>query len=415
MTPRNISRLAACSLALTALTAGAASALEWPGYRGPEGNGITSEKIATKWPADGPKVVWSVPLGEAFGSFAVGGGKVCCFVKVDDGEACVSLDPNTGKQLWSTRIDKTIKDRQGGDGPRSTPFVDGDKVYVMGTYMKLACLNGADGKILWSHDLVSEFGGSVLHWGNASSPIVEGDLVIVDGGGPGQAIIAFNKEDGKVVWKELDDKPTHATATPASIDGVKQLIFFMQSGLVSIDPPTGKVLWRQAFPYSTSTAASPVVSGNVVYCSAGYGSGAGAFRVTKEGDKFTTTQLWREKTKDVMNHWSTPVVKDGCLYGLFGFQQTTNAPLKCIDLETGKERWSKEGFGQGEVELVNGVLLVQAAAGQLLLVEATPDGYHAVSMAHPLGSKCWTAPAVADGRIYARSNKQGVCLDVAAK
>jgi outer membrane protein assembly factor BamB len=399
-------------LAGIALATAGVRAVEWPGYRGPMGDGITDDAISTHWPSGGPKVLWKVPVGEAFGSFAVSGDKAFLFAKEgEDSEACSALETATGKTLWSTRIDRTIHDKAGGDGPRTTPAIDGDKVYVLGTYLKLFCLNAADGTVVWSHDLKAEFGGSEPNWGNAASPLVEGDIVVVGSGGRGAAIIGFKKDTGEVAWKGLDDKITHATATPATIEGVKQDIFFLQSGLVSIAPATGEVLWRQQFPYSVSTAASPVVEKNIVYCSAGYGVGAGVFRITKEGDKFISTQLWRLPGGDV-NHWSTPVIHGDYVYGLFGFKQFGRMPLKCIELATGKEIWSKPGFGQGGLVMVGDNLLVQGDAGQLLLVEATPTGYHALGMAHPLAGKCWTMPVVADGKIYARSTKQGVCLDV---
>jgi outer membrane protein assembly factor BamB len=415
MKRRNCSSLCGIGLGVVALAAAMAMAVDWPGYRGPAGDGITTEKIATQWPEDGPKVLWTTPLGPSFGSFAIASGKLFIFEETDDDkEACARLDPDTGKQLWSTSIDRAIHDSQGGDGPRSTPTIDGDHVYVLGTYLKLFCLSADDGKIIWSHDLVKEFGGKVLHWGSASSPLIEGDLVLVDGGGRGSAIVAFNKQTGEVAWKALDEKYTHATATSATIDDVHQDIFFMQSGLVSIDPKTGAVLWRQRFPFATITAASCAVDGDTVYCSAAYGVGAGAYRISKDGDKFTSTQLWRTPGAE-MNIWSTAVIKDGYVYGLYGFKQLGTAPLKCIELATGKEMWSKPGFGQGGLILVGDNLLVQGDAGQLVLVEAAPAGYHALAMTHPLAGKCWTMPVVADGRIYARSTKEGVCLDVSPR
>ena len=414
MNQHTISRLAVICLGMTALTTAVALAIDWPAYRGPAGDGVTADKILTHWPSDGPKILWTVPLGNAFGSFAVAGDKAFVFEKMDDGEACAALDAATGKQLWATKIDRTISDRQGGDGPRSTPAVDGENVYVLGTYLKLAALTAADGKLVWSHDLIAEFGGKDYHWGNAASPLIEGDLVIVAGGGRGESIIAFKKSTGEVAWKVLDEKITHATATPATIDGVHQDIFFMQSGLVSIAPETGAVLWRQPFPYNVSTAASPVVEKDVVYCSAGYGVGAGVYRITKNGDKFSSTQIWRMPGGDV-NHWSTPVIRGDYVYGLFGFKQFKTMPLKCIELATGREIWSKPGFGQGGLVLVGDDLLVQSDTGQLVLAEATPTAYHALGVARPLGGKCWTMPVVADGKIYTRSTTEGVCLDVSAK
>ena len=145
-------------------------------------------------------------------------------------------------------------------------------------------------------------------------------MLYVAGGGAGSSLLAFNAADGAVVWKAFDEKMTHATPIAATILGQRQVIFFVQSGLVAVEPKTGKELWRYAFNYSTSTAASPVVAGDIVYCSAGYGVGAGAVRVAKDGDKWTATELFRQRGNKIANHWSTPVAKYGILYGMFQFK-----------------------------------------------------------------------------------------------
>lgn len=391
---------------------------DWPQYRGPQADQHSPDKIAKSWPSDGPKVLWRRPVGESFGQIVVQGDRAFFFAGQDDQEAVFAINANTGKDLWSRPLDRTINEREGGiQGPRSTPVIDGNHVYVLGTYLKLACLDAASGKFVWQHDLDKEFAGQsstggIKQWGSAQSPIVEGDLVIVAGGGPGQTYLAFNKTTGAVAWKTGTDKITHATATPATIAGVRQIIFFMQSGLVSLAPATGQELWRFKFPFSVSTAASPVVDGDIVYCSAGYGVGGGAAQVTKSPDgKFTATQLWRTP-KETINHWSTPFALDGYVYGLFGFKQFRTEPLKCIDIKTGKEIWSHDGFGQGGCILVDGCILIQGDQGQLVLAEATPKGYHELARCQPLSGKCWTMPTLANGRVYTRSTKEAVCLDI---
>jgi outer membrane protein assembly factor BamB len=395
-----------------------ANAADWPQFRGPNHDGTTPQKINTHWAGGGPPVIWQIPLGASFGTYSVSGDHAFIFtMKGEEEETCFGLDARNGQVRWSRGIDQTIHDREGGDGPRSTPaFVDG-KVYVLGTYLKLACLDANDGKILWIHDLMREFNGARLGWGNAASPVVDGNLVFVCAGGKGQSLIAFNKDTGAVAWKTQDDKPTHASPVPASILGMRQVIFFTQKGLVSVKPESGQVLWRQEFPYNVSTAASPVVCGeDIVYCTAGYGSGSGAFKITRSGDAFTSTQLWHKHGNKIVNQWSTPVYKDGYLYGLYGFKEFNTEPLKCIDVKTGQEKWAREGFGQGQVIMVAGNLLVQGDQGQIVLVQATPDGYREISRCQPLtGSKCWTEPAVANGRLYVRSQLGGACLDVSPK
>jgi outer membrane protein assembly factor BamB len=391
-------------------------AAEWPQYRGPESDGSTAETVKA-WSGE-LKVLWRIPVGDAFGSFAVSGGKAFLFTEHESGkEACFAYDAATGNQLWATDIDRTINEHQGGNGPRSTPAISGDHAYVLGTYLKLTCLNVADGSVVWSHDLQSEFNGqnntdSIVQWGNAASPIVEGDRVIVAGGGAGETYLAFDKNSGKLLWKSGTDKITHASPTPATIHGQRQIVFFMQSGLVSIDPETGKELWRQKFSFKTSTAASPVIGGDIVYCSAGYNVGAGAFRVEKSGDKWATKVLW-ETPKENQNHWTTPVYQDGYLYGLYGFRKLKSAPLTCLDLKTHKEVWSREGFGQGGLILTGKNILIQGDQGQLVLVEATPKGYHELAHSKPLSGKAWQMPVVAEGKIFTRTSDHGeaVCLE----
>ena len=325
------------------------------------------------------------------------------------------MDANTGKELWAVPLGKATYDKQGGDGPRSTPTVDGGRVYLLGAYQVLTCLDAATGKQIWQHDLVSEFGGKVIKWNSAASPILEGNLIFVNGGGAGQALLAFDKADGKLVWKGGEDAPTHASPVLATIHGVRQVIFFTQTGLVAAEAKTGRELWRFPFPYQVSTASSPIVSGDIVYCSAGYGVGAGACRITKTGDQFSATELWRQSGK-LMNHWTTPVCRDGYLYGIYGFKEFGTAPLKCVEIATGKEVWSKPGFGSGGgTILVGDQLLVQGDRGPLVLVDAKPDAYHEVARAELYGGKCWTMAVVSNGRIYARNDKEGFCLDVAVK
>ena len=412
----SLRRLVIVTIAALFLCGTAVLAEEWPNYRGPNHDGITSEKIATQWPSDGPKKLWEIPLGSSLGSFVTGAKKAYVYQmkgKAGDGfETLTAVDPASGQTLWERNIDKAMKYASGGgDGPRSTPIFNDGRVYVLSTYLVLACVDAADGKPLWGHDLHTEFGGKEPSWGNACSPLIVGDLLFVCGGGKGQSLIAFDKKTGNVVWKGQDDKPTHASPIPATIAGVPQIIFFTVSGLVSVKPETGAVLWRQPYKFSTSTAASPVMCGDdIVYCSAGYGVGGGAYQIKKEGDTFSSTELWRKPGGDI-NHWSTPIYKDGYLYGLYGFKDFKKEPLKCIDVKTGEEKWSKEGFGQGEVIMVDGNLLIIGDQGQLVLVKPSPDSYQEIARCHPIAGKCWTDPAVADGKIYVRSQTGAACLD----
>jgi outer membrane protein assembly factor BamB len=402
------------------------SAIDWSQYRGPNGDGSTIARVVRLSP---PKQVWKVPSEGGFSSFVTGGNRVFTLsLKEIEGakqEALVALDANTGRELWSAPLnfakydgggDSGAPDNKGGDGPRSTPAVDGARVYAYSSQMSLRAFDAATGKIVWTHDVVKENNGRNIQWENATSPLIEGGLIYVAGGGQGESILAINPKDGSVSQKAFDEKMTHATPVAATILGQRQIIFFLQSGLLSVEPGTLKELWRYAFDYKTSTAASPVVSNDIVYCAAGYGVGAGAVRIAKQGSAFTATELYRSRgNKPICNHWSTPVAKDGYLYGMFQFKEYAKGPLKCVDIATGQVKWEKEGFGPGQVILAGDQVLALSDRGDLVLIATDPAAYKEVARAHVLEGKCWTTPIVANGRIYARSTKEAVCIDVSGR
>jgi outer membrane protein assembly factor BamB len=402
------------------------NAADWPQYRGPQGNGVAAETISAQLPKGGPKQLWEVQTPGGFSSFAVQGGKAYTLVLRDqqgaERETLVAYDANSGKELWSSSLGavKTgnggqdgTPDNKGGDGPRSTPAVRDGKVYVNSAKLVLSCFDANSGKLLWQNDLVKDYAGRIINWDNAASPVIDGNLVFVAGGGKGQSLLAFDKETGKLAWKGEDDQMTHATPVAASIHGQRQIIFFTQSGLVSVVPESGKVLWRQPFKYNVSTAASPVVADDIVYCAAGYGVGAGAYKISKQGNEFKSTQLWRsEGNEPVANHWSTPVYKDGHLYGMFSFKKYGTGPLKCVELATGKVKWTEPNFGAGNVILAGNTVIALADNGELVVVAANPEKYTELSRSKVVDGKCWSTPALANGKIYIRSTKEGACLDL---
>jgi outer membrane protein assembly factor BamB len=401
---------------------------DWTQFRGPNHDGSSPEKILITWPPAGLRQIWKAPLQDGFGALTVGGGKAFTLVtrEVDgaDQEACVALDANSGRELWFAPLgiakydgggNNGTPDNNGGDGPRSTPSYDDGKVYVYSSRMALLCLDAATGKQIWVCNMLKEHAGRNIHWESAASPLIDGDLVFIAGGGIGESLLAFNKRDGQVVWKGEDDKMTQSTPVAATILGERQIIFYTQNGLVSVVPKTGAVLWRYPFPYKTSAAISPVVSGDIVYCSEAYGIGASACRISKSADGFEATRLWFQPASVISSHWSTPVCAGGYIYGLFGQAKFGQAPLKCVEMATGQVMWSRDGFGPGGCTLVNGHVLVLSDAGDLALVKATPKAYTEVARSHILAGKCWNYASISNGRIYARSTKEGVSLDVSAR
>ncbi len=407
----------------------AASAEDWTQYRGPSFDGKSSEKLpSTSFPGGGPRVAWKVPSPNGFSSFTVADGMAFTLETANVGgaqrEALVARNATNGKVGWSLPLgaadyghnggDAGTRDNKGGDGARSTPAFKDGKVYVMTADLGLLCADAKTGKRIWAVDLGAKHAGVNIKWKNAASPIIDGDLVFVAGGGSGQALIAFNKDSGKVAWKTQDDLMTHATPTVTDLHSVRQVIFFTQKGLVSLKTDTGSVLWRYDFPFQVSTASSPVVAGDIVYCSAGYGVGAGAVKVEKTGAKFTASEIYRVRgNKDLANHWSSPIHHEGYLYGMFQFKEYGEGPVKCVDVKTGKIMWEKEGFGPGNVTYADGHFIALTDAGVLVIFKADPTKYVEVARAKVLDGKCWTTPTLANGKVYIRSTKEAACVDLA--
>ena len=394
-------------------------------FRGPNHNGVVEVPSAVRdWKRVNLKKVWKAETDSGFSSFAVAGGRAYTIVTAEEegnpSETLVCLDAASGKVQWSKSL--TIigkydgggnagdKGNDGGDGPRSTPVVDGGKVYCIDANLGVTCHDAVSGERVWSRDVMRENAGVNIKWQNAASPVIDGNVLLMCGGGEGQGLLGLDKLTGEVIWKGEDDKMTHATPIVTEILGTRQCIFFTQSGLVSVVPGTGAVLWRQPYRFNVSTAASPVVYEDIVYCSAGYGVGAGAYKISKSGDSWQSAEIWRQENDDYANHWSTPVVKDGYLYGMFSFKKYGEGPLACVDIRTGEMKWTKPKFGPGQVILSGDAVIALSDKGEVVLVATNPDKYVELKRTDVLDGKVWSYPVLADGHLFARSTVEGVCL-----
>ena len=379
-------------------------------------------------------------LTNGFSSFAVSGGRAFTLTSMIDlggvlREYCVAVDATTGTNLWATPLDiepwdpSSIGDGGAGiypydtgDGPRSTPSVAGGQVIALSTLLHLVCLNATNGSVLWSNDLVSAYGASWIGWDNAASPCLDNDLVYVNlnTAADSQTLAAFRTSDGGLAWRSQNEGVTHATPIVATIQGVRQVIFATQTGLVSLDRTTGSFLWKFTYPFypiSTSMGASPVVYSNIVYCTASYARGAAAAQVTLASGTWTVQQLYYLAGLNYQSIWMSPVCFQGYIYTLSGQNSSfLTAPLNCIELATGNLKWSTNNFGMGGLILVGTNLLVVTENGQLVVVQATPDAYHelaryqAFQFSPSARGKCWNSPAFSNGRIYARSTIGGICV-----
>jgi outer membrane protein assembly factor BamB len=386
-----------------------AAGTEWPAYRGSKGDGISTETGLIKtWSAEGPKALWRITLGDGYSGISIAGGKIYTMFATGEDEFVVSLDAATGKELWRFRSDSNFINDQ-GNGPRSTPNVDDGIVYTYGAKGMLSAVNASNGQKVWQHDLVKEMGAKIPIWGVSSSGLVEGDLYILPvGGGVNNAVVAFNKKTGAVVWKSQTDEPGYSTPLAVEINDARQILVFSGTALLSLSPTDGKLYWK--YPWKTNwfvNAAVPVViPENKVFISTSYDRGAALLQVRGSKAAQSVQEVWL--SKGMKNHFNSSVAHNGHLYGF------DNAQLKCIDAANGETKWTKGGFGKGSLILADGHLIVLSERGVLALVEATPEAYREKAQAQVLQGKCWTMPTLVNGKLYLRNQKELICLNMKA-
>jgi len=396
---RSASTAVALGLAM-ALTPAAAA--DWPQFRGPGRDGISAETgLASDWGEQGPPVLWRTVLGEGYSGMSVADGRLVTMAGRGADELVLAFDADSGEELWRYRIGDKWRDGQ-GNGPRSTPTIRGNVVYAVGAHGTLAALSASDGKELWAHDLEKEYRARIPRWGMSSSPLIEGDLLLVEVGGKDALIVAFDAASGKEAWRAGDGKAGYAAPLAVTAGGTSQVLFFTGDGLVSVSPADGKILWERAWKTSWDVnAAMPVlVPPDRVFVSSGYDVGAALFRLRADG----VEELWR--SRGMKNQFSSSLLHDGHLYGF------DNKILKCIDAGSGELRWQARDFGHGSLIYADSHLIVMGERGTLALVEASPAGYREQARLQVFDGKTWTLPTLAGGILYLRDEKELVALDV---
>lgn len=375
---------------------------DWPQWRGPNRDGISNETIQKNWPAEGPKVVWKAPSGDGYSGIVVVDGKLFTMHATRNEDLLVCLDAASGKEVWALAVDQAFQNDQ-GNGPRSTPSVDGDLVFGLSGNGKLVAANVKSGAKVWGHDLRAEYGARIPIWGVSTSPFVDGEMLLIEVGGSGDnGIIAFNKKSGKVIWKTATDTPGYSTPIAVTIDGVRQYLFFTGTALTSVTPSDGKKLWSHTWRTSYDVnAATPIfIAPDKVFISSGYNVGAAVLQI--KGNQ--VSEVWRSQV--MRNHWASPVLLGNFLYG---FDEAT---LKCINVNTQEDKWAKRGLGKGALLYADNHLIVLSERGKLLLVEAKPDEYIEKASAQVLRGRCWTVPTLANGKLFVKNQEEIICLDV---
>jgi len=398
------------------LCATLAKAGDWPQWLGPNRDGSSSETIAA-W-KEAPKVLWRQPVGEGNSSPVIANGRVFVHAKVKDKdeEQVLAFDAPTGKPLWQTVQPRAAFKSFYGNGPRATPAVRGDHLYTFGITGVLRCLAASTGKQVWEVDTLKEFGAANLLFGMSCSPLVEGNHVLVDVGGKGASVVAFDKDTGTVAWKTLDDKASYSSPIVFGQDKERQVVFLTQQGLVSLNPKDGSLFWR--FPMVDllfESSSTPVRVGDLLVASSiTYGS-VGLRLETKDG-KPSATRLW--KNDALTCYFSTPVaVGPDHVYLVTGSKPLASSPqatLRCIEARTGKELWLKSKVGKYHATLLrtgDQKLLLLEEAGNLVLLDPDPKEYRELARAEICG-ETWAHPALADGRLYVRDAQEVICLQL---
>jgi outer membrane protein assembly factor BamB len=378
----------------------------WPAWRGARHDAVAREKgLSFDWPSNGPAVVWKAPTGIGYSSMAVANGRLVTMWRRGDEEQVVCLDAKTGEPRWVYGYAVQYSNDYGG-GPRSTPSIDGDRVYAVGVTGILTCIDALNGKKIWDHDLLREFNAKNLQWGVSFSPLVDGNLVYTVPGGPGgNSLAAFDKNDGHLVWHSGDDPAGYSSPILSSAAGTRQLLCFTGTAMVSADPQTGQIHWR--FPWNTdhrANIATPLVRGDYVFISSGYGKGCALLKVTAVGGKLEAQPVY--ETNEFRDHHSGSVQWGEHIYGFDEHR------LTCLDFRSGGVRWQKSGLGQGTLLAADGHLVVLGENGKLALAEAGPESYREKTSFKFSGQRCWTMPVIADGRLYVRDEEKMVCYDL---
>lgn len=398
-------------ISLIALALGStARAADWPQFRGPQRDGISRETgLLKQWPKAGPKLEWkSTGLGGGYSGVSVAAGRIYTMGDGGDASQVHALDEKSGKRLWSAKVGATGgEDRNRYPGTRCTPTVDGDRVYATGQWGDLVCLDAATGREIWRLNLAKDLQGKMMSsWGYSESPLVDGERLIVCPGGRQGTMAALDKQTGKVLWrsKEWTDNAAYASVVPATIGGVHQYVQLTDAHVAGVEPATGKLLWKASRSGRTAVIPTPVVEGNLVYVTSGYGVGCHLFRVESAGGKFSAEQVYA--SKDMKNHHGG-VVKVGD--HVVGFSDGDGWVWQ--ELKTGKtvSKTEPRKLGKGSITMADGMLYLrfEGAPGTVVLLDGSKPGWvEKGRFDQPERSdvNAWPHPVIANGRLYLRDN-----------
>lgn len=395
------------------------SANDWPSWRGPYRNGIAVDEtgLQSEWSDDGPALKWQIDgLGRGYSSIAISDGRIFTMGKRKNGCELIALDLKNGKELWAARVSE--------GNPNCTPTVDGKLVYALGREGDLICADVVTGKVVWQKNFPKDFGGRMMSgWGYSESPLIDGDRLICTPGADDAVVVALNKKTGATIWKSPmpddvgkrgRDGAAYSSIVISNAANVKQYIQLTGRGVISIDAEDGSPLWSyNRIANGTANISTPLVKGDSVFCSTGYGTGAALLLVKKVDDRLVVEEKYFLDAKAMQNHHGGMIAYADHIY--CGHGHNNGLPL-CIKFSTGEKVWSGRGPGSGSaaILLADGHLYFRYEDGTMALIEATPDSYNlkgSFKLATKNG-KSWPHPVIVDGLLYARDQNALLCYDI---
>lgn len=395
----------------------------WPQWRGPQRNGQSPDKgLLQDWGKDGPPLLWqNKGLGSGYSSIAIADGKIFTLGSRRRQEHLIALSEKDGSEIWATPFGNSSH-------CNGTPTVDGERVYAIGRSGDLICADVKTGKALWTKDFGKDFGGKMMSgWGYSESPLIDGDLLICTPGAKDAMIVALDKKTGNTVWKSAvpdysrrgRDGAGYSSVVISNGAGVKQYVQLTGRGLISIRAKDGKFLWGyDRVANGTANIPTPVISGDLIFCSSGYGTGAALLKLSKDGESVKAEEQYFLKGNTFQNHHGGMILIGDYVYA--GAKHNNGYPT-CIELKTGKIVWggNVRGPGKGSAAIVyaDGNLVFRYEDGVLALIEATPEKYNLKAKFMPVyqRGRSWAHPVVTGGKLYLREQDQIMCYDLSKK
>lgn len=389
-----------------------AQAADWFQWRGPNRDGHSAETgLLKEWPAGGPKLLWrAAGAGTGYSSFSASNGRLYTLGARGDTEHVIAFDAATGKKVWDVPNGQRFRNDR-GDGPRSTPTIDGDRLYAFGGSGDLISLDAATGKRVWSINVVQQFGGMTPYWGYSESPLIVGDRIVLNAGGRRASIVALNKLDGTTLWQNHNDEAAYSSPMLLRTGSLAQIVFFTGQRGLAVDPRDGRLLWSYSrVSNGTANIATPIVRGNRVFFSSDYGTGAALLDVKAAGNVASASEVYF--TREMRNHQASSVAVGDHVYGF------SSSILTALTFDTGEIAWRNRSVGKGSLIYADQRLYLYSENGVVGLADAAPDAYRErgrFQIQSSTNSPTWSHPIITNGRLMIRDQDNVYAYDVKAK